>query len=78
MENLEECLYFIFIGGKHLNASWSHGGRCLPDALRVCVRAHERRARLLVFVQGVDLPHPGFAAPPMLSAFIDVVEEGTR
>lgn len=37
VENLEECLYFIFIGGQHLNASWSHDGRCLLNAICVCV-----------------------------------------
>lgn len=39
VENLEECLYFIFIGGQHLNASWSHDGRCLLNAICVCVCA---------------------------------------
>lgn len=36
MENLERCLYFIFIGGNHLNASRQHDGRCLPNAICVC------------------------------------------
>ena len=40
VENLEECLYFIFIGGQHLNASWSHDGRCLLDAMCVFVSVH--------------------------------------
>lgn len=41
MENLEECLYFIFIGGLHLNASWSHDGRCRQNAIyeHLCVHA---------------------------------------
>lgn len=72
MENLEECLYFIFIGRKHLNASLSRGGR----SLHVCLHVHERRARLPVF--GMDLPHPGFAAWPMMFAFIDVVEKRSQ
>lgn len=44
MENLERCLYFIFIGGNHLNASHPHDGRCLPNAICVCVcaRAYAR------------------------------------
>lgn len=44
MENLERCLYFIFIGGNHLNASHPHDGRCLPNAIcvRVCARAYAR------------------------------------
>lgn len=55
MENLEGCLYFIFIGGYHLNAFWSHDGRCLLNAIcvcdSVCVRACARSQNVSAFSQ---------------------------
>lgn len=38
MENWEKCLYFIFIERMALNASWSHDGRRLFNAICVCAR----------------------------------------